>query len=101
MLNFFWEGLLHPWGMPSHLMLLIALGLLAGQQGIRHVKTVTPLFLLAIFCSVGLTLLVGDGGADCAALETAGLVINGAGSSYGFGCRAGFRCTAYSRFAWY
>ncbi len=58
MLNFFWEGLLHPWGMPSHLMLLIALGLLAGQQGIGHVKATTPLFLLAVFCSVGLTLLV-------------------------------------------
>lgn len=58
MFDFFWQGLVHPWVMPSHLMLLIALGLLAGQQGAGYIKAVVPAFLLAAFCGVGLTLLL-------------------------------------------
>lgn len=58
MIDFFWQGLVHPLLMPSHLIVLIALGLLAGQQGWAHVKTVVPLFVLAVFCGVGLTLVL-------------------------------------------
>ncbi len=57
MMDFFWQGLLHPLLMPSHLILLIALGLLAAQQGAAHVKTLLPVFIVAIICGVGLTLV--------------------------------------------
>lgn len=58
MMDFFVQGLMHPLLMPEHLMVLIALGLLAGQQGLVSVKTTVPLSVIAIFCSVGLTLLL-------------------------------------------
>lgn len=58
MAEFFWQGLLHPFAMPAHLMVLVALGLLAGQQGRAHVKSAVPVFLVAVCCGVGLTLLM-------------------------------------------
>lgn len=57
MMDFFVQGLMHPLLMPGHLMVLVALGLLAGQQGQQAMKTVLPLFVLMVFCGVGLTLL--------------------------------------------
>lgn len=57
MMDFFWQGLLHPLLMPAHLLLLIALGLLAGQQGAAHVKATLLVFVAAIVCGVGLTLV--------------------------------------------
>lgn len=50
MMNFFIEGVLHPLFMPAHLILLLALGLLAGQQGAAALKVTCA----ALFVSVAL-----------------------------------------------
>jgi urease accessory protein len=57
MSDFFWQGLVHPLLMPAHLIVLIALGLLAGQQGGAQLKGVLPVFMATVFGGVGLTLL--------------------------------------------
>lgn len=57
MSDFFWQGLVHPLLMPAHLIVLIALGLLAGQQGGQQLKGVLPVFMATVFGGVGLTLL--------------------------------------------
>ncbi|MEZ5536147.1 MAG: HupE/UreJ family protein [Thiolinea sp.] len=55
--DFFMQGLWHPLLTPSHLVVMVALGLLAGQQGVGHVKAVVPVFLMAVCAVLGLTIL--------------------------------------------
>ncbi|MGB0846686.1 MAG: HupE/UreJ family protein [Thiolinea sp.] len=56
MSEFFLQGLLHPVFMPAHLILLLALGLLAGQQGAGAVKIVGGILLLSLALACGSTL---------------------------------------------
>ncbi len=44
----FYNGLAHPFVVPAHAMLLIALGLLLGQQGTEHVRRGLPAFAAAL-----------------------------------------------------
>ena len=52
MSDFFLQGVMHPLVMPAHLILLIALGLLAGQQSVRAVTAgcITLVLSLAAAC---------------------------------------------------
>ncbi|MDA8752587.1 HupE/UreJ family protein [Halieaceae bacterium] len=49
----FYGGILHPVLVPSHLLALLALGLLVGQRGVRAMQIVYPCFLVALL--MGLT----------------------------------------------
>jgi urease accessory protein len=44
----FYGGMLHPLVVPTHLLLLIGLGLLIGQNGIRHAESALPSFGLGL-----------------------------------------------------
>ena len=44
----FYNGMLHPLLVPSHVLLLLALGLLRGQQGLRSMRYGLPLFVLTL-----------------------------------------------------
>jgi urease accessory protein len=44
----FYNGMLHPLLVPSHVLLLLALGLLLGQQGLRSMRYGLPLFVLTL-----------------------------------------------------
>lgn len=57
MTEFFVQGLWHPLLMPAHLVVLIALGLLAGQQGTPHLKTVLIGLFAALVTGTSLTLV--------------------------------------------
>lgn len=50
----FYNGMLHPLLVPAHLISLIALGLLAGQQGLPHMRTCMAGFCLALLVGLGL-----------------------------------------------
>ena len=50
----FTSGLLHPLTLPSHLLNLVALGLLIGQQDTRKIYLL-PLFFLAVLSGLGAT----------------------------------------------
>ncbi len=52
----FYNGLLHPFAVPTHALAVISLGLLLGQRGPAAVKQALPLFAL----SLALALLVSD-----------------------------------------
>jgi urease accessory protein len=47
-LGFFYGGMLHPLLLPAHLLLLVALGLWIGQQGIRHIEIGLPAFVAGL-----------------------------------------------------
>ncbi len=55
MTSFFWQGFLHPLLVPSHFIVLIALGLLTGQQGGRALKLALPAFALLVMDGLVLT----------------------------------------------
>ena len=50
----FYGGILHPVLVPSHLLAILALGLLIGQRGVSTMRAAYPCFLVALL--VGLTL---------------------------------------------
>lgn len=52
--GFFYGGMLHPFVIPAHLLLVVVLGLWIGQQGIRHIEVGLPAFAAGL--GVGLTL---------------------------------------------
>jgi len=56
MSDFFLQGVLHPLVMPAHLILLIALGLLAGQQSGRAVRASCVILLLSLIAACMATL---------------------------------------------
>jgi hydrogenase/urease accessory protein HupE len=51
-LNYFYNGLLHPLLVPAHLLLIVGLGLLFGQQGMRKIQL--PLLVYVIAVAIGL-----------------------------------------------
>lgn len=57
MMDFFVQGLLHPLAMPAHLITLIAVGLLAGQQGFSHVRATLVAVLITLAGSSAFTLV--------------------------------------------
>ncbi|WP_246612328.1 HupE/UreJ family protein [Agarivorans albus] len=58
----FYGGLLHPLGVPAHLLLIIALGLYAGQSGIEKSKASVLAFVLALISGlVGASFFVQPG----------------------------------------
>lgn len=56
MTDFFIQGVLHPLFMPAHLILLLALGLLAGQQGGANVIRVCVALMLSVALACASTL---------------------------------------------
>jgi hydrogenase/urease accessory protein HupE len=57
MANFFLQGLQHPWQFPAHVMMLIGLGLLLGQQSKPQRRLGWWVFVLAMVMGLGLTQL--------------------------------------------
>ena len=55
MSHFFWQGCLHPLIVPAHLMVLLALGLLLGQQDKSLLRTGLINFLLSLSLALVLT----------------------------------------------
>jgi len=53
--HFFWQGCLHPLIVPAHLMVLLALGLLLGQQDKSLLRTGLINFLLSLSLALVLT----------------------------------------------
>lgn len=51
----FYNGLLHPVLVPSHLMVLAAIGLLVGQHAPRQSRVVLPVFAIAAAAALALT----------------------------------------------
>lgn len=47
-IGYFYGGILHPAMVPSHLVALVALGLLVGQRGVAAMRLSHPCFLLAL-----------------------------------------------------
>jgi hydrogenase/urease accessory protein HupE len=64
----FYNGVLHPFVVPSHLLGLIALGLLTGQQGPDRVQWALPVFLIPLALALVFTGLGGVAGAESALL---------------------------------
>nr|CAA6802721.1 MAG: Unknown protein [uncultured Thiotrichaceae bacterium] len=58
MFDFFMKGVVHPLVTPEHLIVLVALGLLVGQQGWKHARVTLPVFVVMAFVGVALTLFV-------------------------------------------
>ncbi len=56
MMEFFIQGVLHPLLMPAHLLLLLALGLLVGQQGVGALKPLCAVLLLSVLLACVSTL---------------------------------------------
>jgi len=48
----FYNGLLHPVLVPAHLLLLIAVGLFFGQQGLKKVESALGVFVAATLCGL-------------------------------------------------
>jgi urease accessory protein len=44
----FYNGLIHPFVVPAHVLVLVALGLLVGQRGADHLRSNLPAFALAL-----------------------------------------------------
>ncbi len=61
--NFFWQGMWHPLLVPAHTLVLVALGLLAGQQGGRVLRLSCVAYAGAVTLGLVLTrlLAVGNG----------------------------------------
>ena len=55
--HFFLQGLLHPLQYPAHIIMLTGLGLLLGQQGMRHLRWGVLAFLLSIITGLLLSKL--------------------------------------------
>lgn len=55
MSHFFWQGCLHPLIVPAHLMVLLALGLLLGQQDKSLLRTGLISFLVSLSLALVLT----------------------------------------------
>lgn len=55
MSTFFWQGCLHPLIVPAHLMVLLALGLLLGQQEKTSRRSGLVLFIVSILIALVLT----------------------------------------------
>lgn len=55
MINFFWQGCLQPLSEPAHLMLLLAFGLLLGQQEKRSLRLGLGLFVLSLILALAFT----------------------------------------------
>ena len=47
-----YNGVLHPLMVPAHLLGLIALGLLTGQQGELQIQRVLPIFMVPLFVAL-------------------------------------------------
>ena len=60
----FYNGMLHPLLVPSHVLLLLALGLLLGQQGLRSMRYGLPLFVLTLCAG-----LIANGSLDSDQLQ--------------------------------
>lgn len=58
MISFFWQGCLHPFLVPAHLMVLLALGLLLGQQVRLSLRLGLGLFVLSVLLALVLTRLL-------------------------------------------
>lgn len=58
MINLFWQGCLHPLSVPAHLMVLLALGLLLGQQDKSKLGSSLGLFMLSLVLALALTHLL-------------------------------------------
>ncbi|WP_298608530.1 HupE/UreJ family protein [uncultured Thiothrix sp.] len=48
MSSFFWQGCLHPLIVPAHLMVILALGLLLGQQTPRTIRTSLTVYVVSL-----------------------------------------------------
>lgn len=53
--SFFMKGLYHPMMVPAHLIELLALGLLSGQQGRKTIRFVLPAFIVVLLASLIMT----------------------------------------------
>lgn len=53
--NFFLKGLYHTMMVPAHLIILFALGLLSGQQGLKTTKSLIPVFTGVLGISLVIT----------------------------------------------
>jgi urease accessory protein len=73
-IGYFYGGILHPAIVPSHLVALVALGLLVGQRGLTAMRLSYPCFLMALVTGL---ILAGFSPAAPANAETALLVIAG------------------------
>ena len=51
----FYSGILHPALVPAHLLVLLSLGLLLGQQGLSHSQVAFPVFVLTLTTGLLLT----------------------------------------------
>lgn len=58
MISFFWQGCLHPLSVPGHLLVLLALGLLLGQQDKFSLRSSLGLFVLSLVLALVLTPLL-------------------------------------------
>ena len=55
MSQFFWQGCLHPLIVPAHLMVLLALGLLLGQQDKTNMRAGLLSFVISVLPALALT----------------------------------------------
>ena len=53
--SFFEKGLLHPLGAPSHILAVVSLAMLLGQQGWRHIRSAVPVFAISVITALILT----------------------------------------------
>lgn len=54
MTNFFIQGMGTPWQIPAHIVVLVGLGLLLGQQGFAAVRAGLLVFVLSVLIGLGL-----------------------------------------------
>ena len=73
-IGYFYGGILHPALVPSHLVALVALGLLVGQRGLTAMRLAYPCFLLALVAGL---ILAGFSPEAPTSAETALLVLAG------------------------
>lgn len=59
--GYFYNGILHPLFVPSHVILLLASGLLLGQQGVKQIGEALLLFLFSAMAGCFASAIVSDG----------------------------------------
>ena len=67
----FYNGALHPYTTPAHLIALLALGLLLGQRGLKTSSTALVALLFALALGLGLSTPLGHPDTDTALLALA------------------------------
>jgi urease accessory protein len=70
----FYNGMLHPLLVPAHIISLAALGLLAGQQGLPHMRAGMAGFCLALLAGLGLGSTAPEATAETILLATSAVM---------------------------